>query len=358
MEQALELAVRGEGRVEPNPMVGCVVVRNGEVMGKGYHRRFGGAHAEIEALQSCTRGPHGATVYVSLEPCCHHGKTPPCTNALIEARVARVVVATTDPNPAVKGRGIRHLRAAGITVETGLMKDKASEVLAPYATRIRLQRPFVIAKWAQSLDGKLATRTGNSRWISCEASRRLVHRLRARVDAIIVGSGTVAADNPTLTARGVPIRRKALRIVLDSRLQLSERCQLVTTCRAAPLAVMTATARAATPKARRLRQKGVEVIACRSRGGRLGLSNCLRLLADREITNVLVEGGPTVLTALFEAKLVDEAFVFISPMLIGGRDAPTALGGRGVARVDAALEPRLVQTRRSGRDRLYRLRFS
>ncbi|GAF88580.1 unnamed protein product, partial [marine sediment metagenome] len=203
MARAIALARRGEGHVEPNPMVGCVIVRNRRSIGEGYHRRFGGPHAEIEALLACTRDPQGATVYVSLEPCCHHGKTPPCTDALIAARVARVVVAARDPNPVVRGRGIRRLRTAGIDVETGVLEGEAAEVLAPYATRVRLYRPFVIAKWAQSLDGKLATRTGHSQWISCEASRRRVHRLRARVDAILVGCGTVLADDPLLTARGV-----------------------------------------------------------------------------------------------------------------------------------------------------------
>lgn len=178
MARAVALARRGEGRVEPNPMVGCVVVRNRRVIGEGYHRRFGGPHAEIEALRFCTANPRGATLYVSLEPCCHHGQTPPCSDALIDARVVRVVVAVGDPNPVVQGRGIRRLRAAGIAVETGLLEREAAEVLAPYVTRMRLGRPYVIAKWAQSLDGKLATRTGDSRWISCEASRRSVHRLR------------------------------------------------------------------------------------------------------------------------------------------------------------------------------------
>jgi len=207
MARAIALAKRGEGRVEPNPMVGCVLVRRGQVISEGYHRRFGGPHAEIAALQACQENPRGATVYVSLEPCCHQGKTPPCTEALIEAEVKRVVVAVSDPNPAVAGRGIRRLRAARLAVQTGVLAEEAGELLAPYSTRMKLGRPYVIAKWAQSLDARLATDTGDSRWISCEHSRRMVHRLRSRVDAVLVGSGTVQADDPQLTARDVSLRR-------------------------------------------------------------------------------------------------------------------------------------------------------
>ena len=358
MARAIALAQRGEGRVEPNPMVGCVIVHKGRIIGEGYHRRFGGPHAELEALRACAPDPQGATVYVSLEPCCHHGKTPPCTDALIAARVAKVVVATRDPNPVVRGRGIRRLRAAGIDVETGVLEGQAAEVLAPYATRVRLGRPFVIAKWAQSLDGKLATRTGHSQWISCEASRHRVHRLRARVDAILVGSGTVLADNPLLTARGVAVRRRALRVVLDGRLRIPVKCQIVDTCSTVPTLVVTTSERMSTPKADRLRRCGIEVVACRSRGDRLQLDDCLRMLAGRQVTNVLVEGGPEVFTSLLDAGLVDEAFVFASPMLIGGHAAPSALGGAGASNPAAAITPRSVRIQRSGPDLLYRMRFA
>ncbi len=358
MKRAVALARRGEGHVEPNPMVGCVVSRNGRIIGEGYHRRFGGPHAEIEALGSCCASPRGATVYVSLEPCSHQGKTPPCTEALIEAEVARVVVAVRDPNPGVGGGGLRRLRAAGISIQDGILARESAEVLAPFLTHIRLGRPFVIAKWAQSLDGKLATHTGDSRWISCEASRRRVHRLRARVDAILVGSQTVVVDDPLLTARGVPVRRRALRVVLDGRLRISEQCRLVVTSRSVPTLAMTSSKLAKTAKAKRLMRKGVEVVACRKHRGRLALDACLSELAGRDVTNLLVEGGPTVLTALFEAGLVDEAFVFVAPKLIGGGGAPSAVGGRGVRRVDEADTPQSVHTCRSGIDTLHRLRIS
>ncbi|MHC4696325.1 MAG: bifunctional diaminohydroxyphosphoribosylaminopyrimidine deaminase/5-amino-6-(5-phosphoribosylamino)uracil reductase RibD [Planctomycetota bacterium] len=365
MKRAIALARRGEGRVEPNPMVGCVVAKKDRIIGEGYHRRFGGPHAEIEALRCCVQTPRGATVYVSLEPCCHQNKTPPCTKALTEAGVARVVIALRDPNPAVHGGGIRRLRAAGIAVQVGLLADESAEILAPFLTRIRLGRPYIIAKWAQSLDGKLATHTGHSQWISCEASRRGVHRLRARVDAILVGSQTVVVDNPMLTARNVPIRRRALRAVLDGRLRTPQRCHLVDTAREFPTLVITSPKSAQTAKAKRLMRKGIDIVTCRTRASscenplsHLLLRECLAELAKRDVTNLLVEGGPTLLTAFFTAGLVDEALVFTAPTLIGGAEAPTAVAGRGVKTVDDAATPRSVQITRSGVDTLHRLRFS
>jgi len=358
MRRAVVLARKGEGHVEPNPMVGCVVVRSGRVIGEGYHRRFGGPHAEIDALRRCKEGARGSTVYVSLEPCSHQGKTPPCSEALIEAGVARVVAALRDPNPAVRGGGLRHLRKAGIAVEVGAGCDDAADLVAPFITYTTLGRPFVIAKWAQSLDGKLASRTGDSKWISGEASRRSVHRLRARVDAILVGSRTVIADNPLLTARDVPLRRQALRVVLDGRLQIPEMCRIVVTARAVPTLVMTSTARSRTPKAKRLKQKGVEVMSCRITRGRLALGACLAALRERGVTNLLVEGGSTVLTSFFDAGVVDRAMVFVAPRLIGGRDAPTALEGHGAGRLVDAITPHGVRIRRSGSDVLYDLRLT
>ncbi len=358
MARAIVLARKGQGRVEPNPMVGCVIVRNGLVISEGHHRRFGGPHAEIEAFRACKASPRGSTVYVPLEPCCHFGKTPPCADALIEAKVSRVVVGLVDPAPSVAGRGIRRLRAAGVSVQTGVLAEEAAEVLAPFLTGNRLERPYVIAKWAQSLDGKLATCSGQSRWISCAASRRCVHRLRARVDAILVGCQTVLADDPRLTARDVPMRRVAMRVVLDGRLRIPEKCRIVDTADSTPTLVMTTRARAKTSKAGRLTGRAVDIIACRSRRGRLVLGDCLKELHNRGVTNLLVEGGPTILTAFFDAGVVDEALVFTAPMLIGGSGAPGPLGGRGAPRVDEAIKPLAVTTRRYGQDVLHRLRLT
>ena len=357
MARAIALARRGEGRVEPNPMVGCVIALGGRIVGEGFHKRFGGAHAEIVALRSCNVSTLGATVYVSLEPCAHFGKTPPCSDSLIEAGVDRVVVAMRDPNPRVRGRGLKALRQAGITVQTGLMRREAAQVLAPYRTCIKRNRPYVIAKWAQSLDGKLATANGDSRWISGVVSRRIVHRLRARVDAIMVGSGTVLADDPLLTAREVPLRRRALRVVLDGRLRVPRQCQLVDTSADVRTVILTTSARARGSKADGLRRRGIEVIACRAGKGHVDLADALAKLAGLGVTNLLVEGGATILTSLFDAGFIDEAYVFTAPLLIGGWDAPSALRGKGATTIALAATATSMRIRRCGDDVLHHLRF-
>lgn len=358
MKRAINLAHKGRGWVEPNPMVGCVIVRKDRVIGEGWHRRFAGPHAEIEALKACTGNPKGATAYVSLEPCCHVGKTPPCTDALIQASIRRVVVALCDPRFPSGQNGIARLRRAGMKVDIGTEAMAAAELLAPYLTRACLHRPYVIAKWAQSLDGKLSTSSGDSRWISNESSRRFVHQVRARVDAILVGSRTAIADDPCLTARDVPLRRRAKRIVLDTHLRLPLRGRLVETAREIPTLIFTAAQYAESSKANRLQARGVHVEPCRTKGGRISPGAVLSRLAQLEVTNLLVEGGPTILTTFFEAGVVDEAHVFTSPMLIGGHDAPSAIGGRGVRAVSGALRPRLIKTRRCGDDTLSVMRFT
>ena len=360
VRRALALARRGQGHVEPNPMVGCVLARGKRRIAEGYHRRYGGPHAEIDALRRAGGGARGATAYVTLEPCCHFGKTPPCTEALIEAGVGRVVVAMRDPFPPVAGGGIRRLRRAGVRVDVGLCRDEAAQVNAPYLTLLGQRRPYVILKWAQSIDGKIATRTGDSRWISGPASRRLVHRLRARVDAVMVGIGTVLADDPLLTARGVPLRRTATRVVLDTHLRLPKQCQLVATAEQAALLVMTS--RRALRDRRRhadeLRRRGVVLEACRVRRGRLDVADVLRRLGQRRMTNLLVEGGGRVLAELLDRRLADETYVFIAPRLIGGQGAVAAYPGRGAERVDDGPQIRGVRTSRLGTDTLIHLRLA
>ncbi|MEK6799089.1 MAG: bifunctional diaminohydroxyphosphoribosylaminopyrimidine deaminase/5-amino-6-(5-phosphoribosylamino)uracil reductase RibD [Planctomycetota bacterium] len=366
MNRALNLAHRGQGLVEPNPMVGCVLVRKGRIIGEGFHRRFGGPHAEVEALRSCEVNPRGAIAYVTLEPCCHQGKTPPCTDALIRAGVARVVVGVRDPNPLVGGRGLQALRRAGVQVDVGICQSEARALIAPFTTWMTQRRPYVIAKWAQGIDGSLVTPPDVSRWISCEASRRFAHQIRARVDAIVVGVGTVLADNPTLTARGVRVRRVATRIVLDPRLRTPLNARVTRDTSSFPTLVVATPSAACGPKADRFRRKGVEVIGCRSRDDGLDLSDCLSTLAARGMTNVLVEGGPTILTAFFSERLVDEAFVFVAPRWIGGHDARrtprSAANVRPSAdffgRVRAPMAAVEVITRRVGSDVLYHLLLS
>jgi diaminohydroxyphosphoribosylaminopyrimidine deaminase / 5-amino-6-(5-phosphoribosylamino)uracil reductase len=317
MARALKLARRGEGSVEPNPMVGCVVAKDGIVIGQGYHRCFGGPHAEIQALRSCVASPAGTTVYCTLEPCSHMGKTSPCVNALIEAGVARIVIPQLDPNPAVNGRGVRAVRRAGIDVDIGALADDAAALLRPFTTRVLAGRPYVIAKWAQSLNGLLVTDASESRWISGEASRKRVHQLRARVDAIMVGAGTVLRDDPLLTARDVTLKRTAMRWVVDGRLRIPLTSKLIKTAGEAATVVFTTAESGKSSKANSLRRAGVEVIPCRARKGLIDLDALLHLEMFAGVTNLLVEGGPTLLNQLFRANLVDEAQIYVASRLLG-----------------------------------------
>ena len=352
MHRALALARRGLGRVEPNPMVGCVIVRGARIIGEGYHHRFGGPHAEIEAIRSASTNIRGASAYVTLEPCAHHGKTPPCTEALIRAGVKRVIAAMKDQGALVGGRGFRHLRAVGVEVGVGCMRDEARRLNAAYLTRVEQHRPYVLLKWAQSLDGQISTPNGTSQAISGPAASRWVHRLRARVDGILVGVGTVLADDPRLTARGVAIRRVAARIVLDSRLRTPLGCRLVRTARRVPTLVMTTRSalRGKRPHARSLQEAGVEIQACRGTAGRVALDDVLHKLGVLAMTNVMVEGGGTVLTQFLRSGLADEIFVFVAPRVIGGNASPIAFD-------PVATGYPSITTQRVGTDALYHIRF-
>jgi diaminohydroxyphosphoribosylaminopyrimidine deaminase/5-amino-6-(5-phosphoribosylamino)uracil reductase len=334
MQRALELARRGEGLVEPNPMVGCVLVRNGLVVGEGWHRQFGEPHAEIEALRAAGAASRGATAYVTLEPCCHFGKTPPCTQALISAGVARIVAACTDPNPAVKGRGLAELSAAGVALETGVMRSEAAELLAPFTTLVTKCRPWIIAKWAMTLDGKLATHARDSKWISGDQSRAIVHKLRGRMDGVLVGRGTASADDPLLTARPAGVRI-ATRIVLDSQASLSLESQLVRTAHETPVLVAAA-GDAPAKKCDALRKHGVEVWQSAAANRTARLAELLAELGRRQMTNLLVEGGTEVLGAMFDLDVVDEVNVFVAPKIFGG-PGPSLTSGRTIKRMANAI---------------------
>ena len=344
MRRALELAAQGQGHVEPNPMVGCVIVQGAEIIGEGWHRRFGEAHAEINALKLAGDRAAGATLYVTLEPCCHTGKTPPCTEAILKSGVCRVVVAQADPFPQVSGGGIDQLRAAELEVTLGVLESEARRLNRPYLTLLEQGRPWVLAKWAMTLDGKTATRTGSSRWISNEQSRAVVHQIRGRVDAVVVGSRTARIDDPQLTARP-PGPRVAVRIVIDSRASLLSESQLVRTARDVPVMVAAGSEAPATDRSR-LEKAGCEVFVCDSESRDDRLRQLFEELGRRRLTNVLVEGGGELTGSLLSGRLIDEVHVFIAPKMVGGTEAPSPVEGHGIERMSQALaldEPQVQQ---------------
>jgi diaminohydroxyphosphoribosylaminopyrimidine deaminase/5-amino-6-(5-phosphoribosylamino)uracil reductase len=390
MQRACDLAARGIGAVEPNPPVGAVVVDSErQLLGEGFHESFGSAHAEVIALRNAGEKTHGATLFVTLEPCCHTGKTPPCTQAVINAGIKKVVIGMRDPSPHADGQGISELIQAGIEVEVGLLSVESARLAAPFVKRVVTSLPYVHAKWAMTLDGKIATRTGDSQWISNEASRQKVHALRGRMDAIVVGSGTATADDPLLTARPVG-PRTAVRIVFDSRAELPLTSQLVRTAGDVPLLVV-AHRSAAAENIAKLTAAGAEVLTFDASGrfktplpgggegplqsrrrlkqgeggersekqpspkGRGSFRNSstnnaaetalrpdpralLEELGRRKMTNVLLEGGGQLLGTFFDQQLIDECHVFVAPKIIGGVDSVGPLAGRGVELMAAAMK--------------------
>ncbi len=333
MRRALELAAGGRGLVEPNPMVGCVIVRDEAIVGEGFHGRFGGPHAEVEALRSLADPAlaRGATAYVTLEPCCHTGKTPPCSDALIAAGVARVVVALQDPFPRVSGGGLAQLRAAGIEVVVGVLQREAETLSAAYLKRLRCGRPWVLAKWAMTLDGRIATKTGDSQWISGEVSRGEVHRLRGLVDAVVVGAGTVAADDPQLTARP-PGPRIATRIVVAGHRLPSLDSRLLRTLDEAPLLIV-APSTVAQSAVAPLAAVGAEIKICDTADPVEMIGELLDELGRRQMTYLLVEGGGGLLGSFHSAGEIDEIHAYIAPKAVGGATARGPVEGAGLMRL-------------------------
>ena len=352
MRRALHLAAKGRGRAEPNPLVGAVLVRHGKIVGEGYHRQFGGAHAEINAIVQAGEAARRATLHVTLEPCCHTGKTGPCTEALIAAGVTHVVAAMADPCEKVSGEGFRRLQDAGITVEVGLLEAEARELNAPYLKLLATGMPYVYAKWAMTLDGKIATATGESRWISGPPALRLVHELRGRMDAILVGIGTVLADDPLLTARPAG-SRTPLRVILDSSARLPLTSQLVRTSGQAPVLVA-ATEKADTERLKLLRAAGCECLVFPEGPRGPDLDAMLHELGRRRLTNVLVEGGSHVLGSFLDAGQIDEVHAFVAGKLIGGATSPTPIAGSGFNLLSDAPQLRPLSITPVGHDYLIR----
>ena len=323
MQTALRLAKRGIGSVEPNPAVGCIIVKANQIVGKGWHKKFGGPHAEINALEDCkTLGvnPQGATMYVTLEPCCHQAKTPPCTDAIVASRLGKVVVATIDPSEHANGRGVEQLRNAGIQVQTGICETQARLLNAPFIKFATTGKCWVILKWAQSIDGKVAyaEKTGGRRWISNELSRKDAQNLRRRVGAILVGIGTVLADDPLLTVR--PSKGKQPnRIVLDSKLRIPLDCKLLATAKKIPVLVVTSeeAVQKDPQMVEKITLKGAEVLAVPTTQGRCDINSLLGELTNRGIAQLLVEGGPTVIASFLKQRLVDEVCIYIAPKILG-----------------------------------------
>lgn len=347
MRRAMCLAERGRGWVNPNPLVGAVVVKEGRIIGEGWHQRYGDWHAERNALRACTQDPAGATMYVTLEPCCHTGKTPPCTEAILEHRIARVVVGLTDPNPLVAGKGLAILQEAGVEVVTGLLEEELREQNRIFLHYISTGMPWIVLKTACTLDGKIATHTGSSRWITGEPAREQVHRMRAQYAGILVGIGTVLADNPMLDCRLEGNFRQPIRLVADSRARLPLTSRLVQTADRFRT-VLVCGEFAPDDRLQALREKGVEV--WQLSGERVQPEELARKAAQQGIDALMLEGGGTLNEAFLQADLVREYCLFLAPKVVGGADAPTAVEGKGVGQMTAAWALNQLEVTRYGDD--------
>lgn len=337
MQRALGLAQQARGRTSPNPLVGVVIVKNGKVIGEGYHQKAGTPHAEVHALNAAGVNARGATLYTTLEPCCHWGRTPPCTEALIRAGITKVYVAEVDPNPSVAGKGIQQLQNAGINVHVGVCRQDAENLNEVYRKYIQTGKPFVILKTAMSLDGKIATISGDSQWITSEAARQRGHAVRDVVDAILVGRGTVARDNPALTTR---LQEKqgqdAIRIVLDSHGRTPTDARVFNAESKADV-IVAVTPEAPTEKVKALNKAGAEVLTVDAAQGKVCFKSLMEILGKREITSILIEGGSEINASALAAGIVDKVMCFIAPKFIGGQNAPGPIGGEGIYRLTEAV---------------------
>jgi diaminohydroxyphosphoribosylaminopyrimidine deaminase/5-amino-6-(5-phosphoribosylamino)uracil reductase len=348
MQRALDLAAKALGRTSPNPAVGAVIVRGSRVIGEGFHQRAGLPHAEVEALRQVKDTARGATLYVNLEPCSHHGRTPPCADAVIAAGIKRVVIGMVDPNPLVRGRGLRRLRRAGVEVKTSVLKEQCEQLNEDFTVLVRTGKPLVTLKLAASLDGRIATATGDSKWISGELSRRMVHEMRNRVDAILVGAETVRADDPQLTCR-IRGGRDPLRVILDGRFTISPEARVCTQHSTARTLIATTEESARSEKKNLLEQGGVEVLCLPGKRGRVRLQPLLKELGRRGLKHVMIEGGGQVAAAALEEGVVDKVMFFYGPTLLGGESRPM-IGPLGINRVAAGLKLHTIALYRLGDD--------
>jgi diaminohydroxyphosphoribosylaminopyrimidine deaminase/5-amino-6-(5-phosphoribosylamino)uracil reductase len=347
MKRAIELAKKGAGWTNPNPLVGAVIVKDGEIIGEGWHEKIGGLHAERNALKNCQKSPKGAEIYVTLEPCCHYGKTPPCTEALIENGIGKVYVGNLDPNPKVAGKGIQILRDHGIEVVTGVMEEECSKLNDIFFHYIKEEIPYVALKYAMTMDGKIATSAGESQWITGETAREHVHQLRHRYAAIMVGIGTVLADDPMLNAR-VENGHDPVRVICDSNLRIPTECQIVKTAGKIPTIIATLSEDA--KKTEQLEKAGCLVWKPKEAGGHIDLRNLFEMLHREEIDSVLVEGGGILNEAVIKSGCVSKAYVYIAPKIFGGSKAKTPVEGDGISKIKDALYLKDLTCRMLGDD--------
>lgn len=350
MKRALELSQKAQGFVNPNPLVGAVIVKDNRIIGEGYHEYFGGPHAEVNAFANAIEDVEGATMYVTLEPCSHYGKTPPCADAIVQNKIAKVVIGMKDPNPMVSGRGIEILRSNGIEVTIGVMDKeikKTNEIFIKYITE---KKPFCIMKTAMTMDGKIATSIGDSKWISNEKSRKYVHELRQKVMGIMVGIGTVLADDPELTTRrqGV-ISKNPIRIIIDSKAKIPLEAKVLK-CDDTTKTIIVTTEFAKESKIEAIKQKGAEVIVTQSKNGWVNLKELMMILGNKGIDSILLEGGSTLNFSAIEADIVDKVITFIAPKIFGGTSGKNSVGGKGIEHVKDSIKLRDTEVTRFDED--------
>lgn len=341
MELAIELAKKGEGKVNPNPMVGAVIVKDGIVIGEGYHEKYGEGHAEVNAFKSLKEDPSGATMYVTLEPCSHYGKTPPCADKIIENNIKRVVIGMIDPNPLVAGNGVDKLKKAGIEVKVGVLEDKCKKLNEVFIKYILTKKPFVVLKTAMSLDGKIATTTGESKWISSEKSRLQVHNLRNKLSGIMVGVNTVIKDNPELTCR-IENGSNPIRIIVDSTLRIPMNSKVLQN--KDNKTIIATTKRANIKNMQELLKKNINVLIIDEKNGQVDLSALIKKLGELNIDSILLEGGSTLNYSALEESIVDKVMIYISPKIIGGESSKTPVGGIGIDKLNDAFKLKDITT--------------
>lgn len=343
----MRLALKARGRTSPNPLVGALVVKNGQILGRGYHKMAGSAHAEMAALDEAMDKAKGATLYITLEPCTHFGRTPPCVDRIIKSGIREVVVGMIDPNPVNKGKGIEILKSHGIKVKVGVLEEKLKKINEVFIKYISKRMPFITVKAAQSLDGKIATKCGDSKWITSDKSRAFAHRIRRDYDAVMVGVNTVLVDNPRLDAWFS--KKQPIKIVVDSQLSLHQDANIFAAKSQVIIITLASKAGQETDN-RRVLQEKAKILEVKERAGQVNLRDAIKKLAQLNITNILVEGGGTLLGSLFDEGLVDKVLFFISPKIIGGKEAISSVMGQGISRIDNAIKIKEIKFRRLAED--------